>query len=130
MRRECGGASGQLTEIGPLLYTRQNQLRACFAVSGAGLPLLSLSIAFSLIELLLDRVAIVTLITRVRRNIKAKRLGNEAKMRGCFRSIGGDGPFFIYPTKSAEGKCGGASGQLAGMVPFLYTRQNQLRALR
>ena len=37
---------------------------------GAGLLMLSLSIAFSLIEFLLDRVAVVTSITQVGRNSK------------------------------------------------------------
>jgi hypothetical protein len=41
-----------------------------FAVSGAGLLMFSLAIAFSLIEFLLDRVAVVTVITPVGRNIK------------------------------------------------------------
>jgi hypothetical protein len=41
-----------------------------FAASGAGLMVFSLSIAFSLIEFLLDRVAVVTVITPVRRNGK------------------------------------------------------------
>jgi hypothetical protein len=41
-----------------------------FVVSGVGLLMFSLSIAFSLIEFLLDRVAVVTWITRVGRNSK------------------------------------------------------------
>ena len=40
------------------------------AASGAGLPMLSLSIAFSFIEFLLDRVAVVTFVTPVRRKSK------------------------------------------------------------
>jgi hypothetical protein len=40
------------------------------AVSGAGLLMFPLSIAFSLIQFLLDRVAVVTWITQLRRNIK------------------------------------------------------------
>ena len=42
-----------------------------FAVSGAGLLVFSLSIAFSLIEFLLGRVAVVTVIAPVGRNIKS-----------------------------------------------------------
>jgi hypothetical protein len=42
-----------------------------FAASSADVLMLSLSIAFSLIEFLLDRVAVVTVITPVGRNIKA-----------------------------------------------------------
>jgi len=41
-----------------------------FAVSGTGLLMLSLSIAFSFFEFLPDRVAIVTFITPVRRKSK------------------------------------------------------------
>src|SRR5260370_38184954 len=75
-----------------------------FAVSGAGLPF-SLSIAFSLIEFLLDRVAVVTVITPVRRNIK----GNLRAIRSMRRmplpakgNLAGWFPFFIYPAKSGE----------------------------
>src|SRR5205807_9048202 len=46
-------------------------MRRRFAVSGAGLLVFSLSLVFSLIELLLDRVAVVAVITPVGRNIKA-----------------------------------------------------------
>jgi Fe2+ transport system protein B len=42
------------------------------AVSDAGLLMLSLSIAFSLIEFLLDRVAVVTVITSMRRHSQVK----------------------------------------------------------
>jgi hypothetical protein len=41
-----------------------------FGVAGAGLPLFSLSIAFSLIEFSFDRVAVVTFITPLGRNSK------------------------------------------------------------
>jgi hypothetical protein len=50
-----------------------------FAVSGAGL--LSLSITFSLIEFLLDRVAVVTWITPVGRNKSADDCVDEANAR-------------------------------------------------
>lgn len=50
------------------------------ATLGAGLVMFSLSIAFSLIEIFLDRVAVVTFITPVGRNIKAN-LATTTPMR-------------------------------------------------
>src|SRR5260370_40359030 len=74
-----------------------------FAVSGAGFPF-SLSSAFSLIEFLLDRVAVVTVITPVRRNCKhnLRAIRCEANAAIRLRAIGGSRPFFIGATKSGE----------------------------
>src|SRR6202035_1840757 len=53
-----------------------------FAASDAGLLMVSLSIAFSLIEFLLDRVAVVTVITLVGRNSKwnLRAIGSMRRM--------------------------------------------------
>jgi hypothetical protein len=72
-----------------------------FAVSGAGLLVFSESIAFSLIEFLLDRVAVVRVISG-REKHQGKSFGDhtrEAKFDYGLRTIGGFGSFFIYPTK-------------------------------
>lgn len=67
-----------------------------FEASGAGLLIFSLSIAFSLIEFLLDRVAVVTVITPVMRNIKWNLRAMELmrRMPLSVRGIGGCGPLF------------------------------------
>jgi hypothetical protein len=53
-----------------------------YVTLGAGVLRLPLSIAFSLIEFLLDRVAVVTVITPVRRNIKGnlRAIGSMRRM--------------------------------------------------
>jgi hypothetical protein len=73
---------------------------ACRA-PGSGVVAFSVSIMFVLIVFLLDRVAVVTLIALVMKNIKAilqdsSRAGNTPS---SIRGIGGCGSFFMYPTK-------------------------------
>jgi len=81
-------------------------------VSGAGLFMFSLSIAFWLIEVFLDRVAVVTFITPVGKNSKLnlRRLGRRESSE-------------IRP--GARRMPGGPKADLAGAVPFLRGRQNQ-----
>ena len=76
---------------------------ACRA-PGSGVVAFSVSIVFVLIVFLLDRVAVVTLIALVMKNIKAilqdsSRAGNTPS---SIRGIGGCGAFFFYPTKTLE----------------------------
>jgi hypothetical protein len=74
------------------------------AAADSGLLMFSLSIAFSLIELLLDRVAVVTVITPVRRNCKQNlyRLADWGEGRVGIRRFGVARPFFNRPTKSVR----------------------------
>ena len=67
-----------------------------FAVSGAGLLMLSLSIALSPIEFLLDRVTVVTWITRVGRNIKSnlRAIGSMRRMPDRLKGNWRGGPLF------------------------------------
>jgi hypothetical protein len=69
-----------------------------FAASGAGFLMFSLTIAFSLIQFLLDRVAIVTWITQLWRNIKLnlQSIGaNEANDGLGIKRFGGRSFFLI-----------------------------------
>jgi hypothetical protein len=66
--------------------------------------MLSLSIAFPLIGFLLDRVAVVTVITPVGRNIKTNLAATTPMRRNSImvNGNGGRGPFLNRATKSAD----------------------------
>ena len=74
-------------------------VRLPFACGALVFGVFSVSIVFGLIGVLLDRVAVVTSITQVRRNCNQNLWYPRESFRVGEDGTGGLGSFFIYPTK-------------------------------
>jgi hypothetical protein len=90
-----------------------------FAGLGAGLLMFSLSVAFSLIEFFLNRVAVVTVITPFGKNIKSnlRAIGSIRRMPAWDKAIWRARPLFYVPDKISRSISRSASMGTVHMKP-------------